>query len=80
MRMWFITAGATDNRFSGDANSANNKALRSTVACKDATCEIIPTTLDCVGGATPAPDIDDGGDLDRGNRQIHPNTGASCND
>jgi uncharacterized repeat protein (TIGR01451 family) len=78
MRMWFIQDGATDNRFSGEPDSANNKALRATVACKDATCEIIPATLDCVGGATPAPNIDDGGDLDRGNRQIHPSTGASC--
>lgn len=70
MRMWFIAAGTAD--------SAAVKALRATVACKDATCEIIPATLDCVGGPTPAPDIDDGGDLDRGNRQIHPSTGASC--
>jgi hypothetical protein len=70
MRMWFIAAGSAD--------TAAVKALRATVACKDATCEIIPATLDCVGGATPAPDIDDGGDLDRGNRQIHPSTGASC--
>jgi hypothetical protein len=61
--MWFIT---------GDPCSTANKALRATVACKDALTEVIPCTLDCTGGATPAPDIDDGGDLDRGNRQIHP--------
>jgi hypothetical protein len=74
MRMWFIT---------GDPDSAANKALRATVACRASgngspLCEILPATLDCLGTATPAPDIDDGGDLDRGNRQIHPNTGASC--
>ena len=70
MRMWFINAGTADT----DAV----KALRATVACKDPLTEVIPCTLDCVGGRTPAPDIDDGGDLDRGNRQIHPNTGATC--
>lgn len=71
MRMWIVSPSAVD--------SAAVKALRATVACKDPLTEVIPATLDCVGGATPAPDIDDGGDLDRGNRQIHPNTGASCN-
>jgi hypothetical protein len=70
MRMWFIAAGTAD--------TPAVKALRATVACKDATCEIIPAVLDCLGTPTPAPDIDDGGDLDRGNRQIHPSTGASC--
>jgi hypothetical protein len=69
MRIWFIT---------GDPNSAANLNLRATVACKDPLTERIPCTLDC-GGTTPAPDIDDGGDLDVGNRQIHPSTGASCN-
>jgi hypothetical protein len=70
MRMWFIASGTAD--------TAAVKALRATVACKDATEERIPTVLDCLGTATPAPDIDDGGDLDRGNRQIHPSTGATC--
>ena len=70
MRMWFIDAGTADT----DAV----RALRATVACKNPLTEVIPCTLDCIGGATPAPDIDDGGDLDRGNRQIHPNTGATC--
>jgi hypothetical protein len=69
MRMWFI---------SGDPNSAANKALRDAVAVHDPLDERVLTTLPCVGGTTPAPDIDDGGDLDRGNRQIHPSTGASC--
>jgi hypothetical protein len=78
MRMWFIGSAATDNRFNGAAGSANNLALRATVACTDAATEVIPCTLACVGGATPAPNIDDGGDLDRGNRQLHLNTGATC--
>lgn len=75
MRMWFIAADS--------ANTPAIKALRATVACRASgngspLCEILPTVLDCTGTATPAPDIDDGGDLDRGNRQIHPNTGATC--
>jgi len=69
MRMWIIDPAQVD--------SPAILALRATVACKDATTEHIPCTLDCVGGATPAPDIDDGGDLDRGNRQIHPQV-QSC--
>jgi hypothetical protein len=68
MRMWFIT---------GDENSAANRALRSAVAVRDATTEVVDATL-CNGSVTPEPDIDDGGDLDRGNRQIHPITGATC--
>jgi len=72
MRMWIIDPTAVD--------SAAVKALRATVACKDATTEVIPCNLDCLNTPTPTPDIDDGGDLDRGNRQIHPNTGATCND
>ena len=69
MRMWIIDPAQVD--------SPAILALRATVACKDATTEHIPCTLDCVGGPTPAPDIDDGGDLDRGNRQIHPQV-QSC--
>ena len=70
MRMWIVDPTQVD--------SAAVKALRATVACKDALTEVIPSTLDCLHTATPAPDIDDGGDLDRGNRQIHPTTGARC--
>ena len=69
MRIWFIT---------GDEDSAANRALRATIACKDPLTEVIQSTLDCGGGSIIAPDIDDGGDLDRGNSQIHPNTGATC--
>jgi hypothetical protein len=70
MRMWFIDPSQVD--------SPAVKALRDAVACHDPLDERVIATLPCVGGATPAPDIDDGGDLDRGNRQIHPNTGATC--
>jgi hypothetical protein len=69
MRIWFI---------SGDSDSASNRALRDAVAVRNPLDERVLRTLSCVGGAVPAPDIDDGGDLDRGNRQIHPSTGATC--
>ena len=68
--MWFL-----NNNENG--SSPRIKDLRATVACQDAMTEVIPATTVC-GRTTPAPDIDDGGDLDRGNRQIHPNTGATC--
>jgi hypothetical protein len=68
MRMWYIT---------GSEDSAVNRALRAAVAVRDATTEVVSPTL-CDGSPTPEPDIDDGGDLDRGNRQIHPNTSATC--
>jgi hypothetical protein len=69
MRMWKIT---------GDPDSPYNRALRVAVAVTDAADERVLAQLPCEFGATPEPDIDDGGDLDRGNRQIHPNTGAVC--
>jgi hypothetical protein len=68
MRMWFLTE---------DENSPASRALRAAVAVRDATTEVVDATL-CNGSVTPEPDIDDGGDLDRGNRQIHPTTGATC--
>jgi hypothetical protein len=78
MRMWFIT---------GDPDSPENRRLREAVAVKDATDERVGTAVGgfqpgkmCDGSDIPTPDIDDGGDLDRGNRQIHPNTGATCRD
>jgi hypothetical protein len=70
IRMWKIT---------GDPDSLYNRALRVAVAVTNAADERVLATLPCGQGATPEPDVDDGGDLDRGNRQIHPNTGASCN-
>jgi len=80
LRLWFVgpgTAFATD---------ASIRQLREAVAVKDAHDERVGTAFGgtfqvgklCSGSNIPAPDIDDGGDLDRGNRQIHPNTGASC--
>lgn len=69
MRMWKIT---------GDPDSLYNRALRVAVAVTDAADERVLAELPCGQGPTPEPDIDDGGDLDRGNRQIHPNTGATC--
>ncbi|HXI83548.1 MAG TPA: hypothetical protein VNL17_05595 [Verrucomicrobiae bacterium] len=75
MRMWIIDPTAVD--------SPSVRALRVAVACVDAHNEVVAGTLPCgqsINGSTlvPEPDIDDGGDLDRGNRQIHPNTGATC--
>ncbi|HXI83547.1 MAG TPA: hypothetical protein VNL17_05590 [Verrucomicrobiae bacterium] len=76
MRMWIIDPASV--------NTAPILALREAVACKNAHIEVVAGTLPCgqsINGNTsvPEPDIDDGGDLDRGNRQIHPNTGATCN-
>jgi len=76
MRMWIIDPASVD--------TAPILALREAVACKNAHIEVVAGTLPCgqsINSSTsvPEPDIDDGGDLDRGNRQIHPNTGATCN-
>jgi hypothetical protein len=54
-----------------DADSSDGQALRAAVACAD------PTTED-LGGSVPTPDIDDGGDLIRGNQQIHPSLNKTC--
>jgi hypothetical protein len=70
MRMWQL--------LDADENSPANKQLRATVAIKNPLTEVVPATIDCTGTPTPAPFIDDGGDLDRGNRQLHPTTGATC--
>jgi len=78
LRLWF-TDGLTD---------AQIFQLREAVAVRNAHDERVGTAFGgtfqvgklCNGSDIPAPDIDDGGDLDRGNRQIHPNTGAACND
>jgi len=43
--------------------------LRQAVACADPTTESI---------TAPTPDIDDGGDLFRGNQQIHPSLKKTC--
>jgi len=77
MRMWFIDPASVD--------TAPILALREAVSCRNATTEVVAGTLPCdqsINSSTsvPEPNIDDGGDLDRGNRQIHPNTGATCKD
>jgi hypothetical protein len=66
IRMWFLGRPETDTQ-------AEVLALRCAVACDSnhVTTEVVATSL--------APDIDDGGDLDRGNHQIHPVTGANGN-
>jgi len=65
IRMWFIGSGATDARFNGAPGSANILALRDAVACHDALDERVNPTLPCVGGATPCPNIDDGGEFEQ---------------
>jgi len=80
MRLWFVGPGTQYT------SEAAIKRLREAVAVKDAHDERVGTVFGgtlqvgklCDGSSIVAPDIDDGGDLDRGNRQIHPNTGASC--
>ena len=64
-RLWIIKGNEGGSR--GDPTTVDAMALRYGVACQDPHTETV-----C---ARP-PDIDDGGDLDRGNRQIHEPTGA----
>lgn len=71
IRMWKLIGN-------GGPDSPENRALRVAVAVTDATDERVMVNMPCEKGLTPEPFIDDGGDLDRGNRQLHPNTGASC--
>ena len=52
-----------------DPDSADGLTLRSEVACADPTTESI---------TAPPPSIDDGGDLFRGNQQIHPPLKKTC--
>ena len=52
-----------------DPDSTDGLTLRSEVACADPTTESI---------TAPTPDIDDGGDLFRGNQQIHPSLKKTC--
>src|SRR5947199_4535166 len=64
MRIWFV-----------DADTAAGLSLRREVACANPTTE----NLTAVPGAgVPTPDIDDGGDLIRGNQQIHPPHNKPC--
>src|SRR5207247_92503 len=52
-----------------DPDTADGLTLRRAVACADAKTEIVPA---------PPPDIDDGGDLTRGNQQVHPPLDRTC--
>ena len=52
-----------------DPDSNEGLTLRQAVACADPTTENI---------TAPTPDIDDGGDLIRGNQQIHPPLNKTC--
>src|SRR5438876_114298 len=64
MRMWFV-----------DADSGAGLSLRQAVACADPTTENLTAVP---GTSVPTPDIDDGGDLIRGNQQIHPPLNKPC--
>ena len=64
MRMWFV-----------DADSGAGLSLRQAVACADPTTENLTGVP---GTSVPTPDIDDGGDLIRGNQQIHPPLKKTC--
>ena len=52
-----------------DPDTSDGLTLRQAVACADPTTETI---------TAPTPDIDDGGDLFRGNQQIHPPLKKTC--
>src|SRR5207244_3145682 len=64
IRMWFV-----------DADSGAGLSLRQAVACADPTTENLTAVP---GTSVPTPDIDDGGDLIRGNQQIHPPLNKPC--
>jgi hypothetical protein len=70
MRIWLVdqTAGhpALGNP---DSQNSDAHALRMAVACANATVEAVNAIT---------PDIDDGGDLFRGNHQIHPSLKKTC--
>jgi hypothetical protein len=63
IRIWFLDGNE------GNSETASALALRQAIACSDPLTEVVTARV---------PDIDDGGDMDRGNHQIHPATGATC--
>jgi hypothetical protein len=71
MRMWFLCDPNDPTAPCLDPASDDVMALREGVACLDPAVETLPDTV-------ASPNIDDGGDLDRGNHQLHPPTGAEC--
>jgi hypothetical protein len=68
IRLWILGA-LCGKEFEPDSD--RGLALRQAVACSN------PLTEN-VSSSAGSPDIDDGGDMDQGNHQIHPLTGASC--
>ncbi len=66
-RLWIIKGNALEGGPSGNPNTSAALELRRRVACQDPHIETLCARL---------PDIDDGGDLERGNRQLHKSTGA----
>jgi hypothetical protein len=67
IRIWFLKGNEGGN--AADPTTLAALQLRCAVAVKDPLIESVD--------ACRPPDIDDGGALDRGNRQLHPNTGAT---
>src|SRR5438093_271207 len=63
IRIWFV-----------DPDTSDGLTLRREVACADPTTEELTAT----SASVPTPDIDDGGDLIRGNQQIHPPLKKTC--
>jgi hypothetical protein len=78
LRLWLISSTANHGDL-GDPNDTGSAAyaLRQQVGCADPTTEDLTVT---VPGAqpVPTPDIDDGGNLIRGNQQIHPSLNKTC--
>jgi hypothetical protein len=70
LRLWLVTGGGNGDL--GDPNDPSSQAyaLRVGVGCANPLTEDVNTAL--------APDIDDGGDLIRGNQQIHPSLTKTC--
>jgi len=73
MRMWFVQ---NSTRNLGDPDTTGTPAfmLREQVACANAAEEALTITVPNAS----TPDIDDGGDLLRGNHQIHPPIRTTC--
>lgn len=71
IRIWLLNSTDADCGRPFTADSPEGLALRLAVGCAN------PLTEDVSPNAGP-PDIDDSGDLIKGNHQIHPATGAVC--
>ena len=73
MRMWFVQ-NSTSNLGDPDTTGTPAFMLREQVACANAAEEALTITVPNAS----TPDIDDGGDLLRGNHQIHPPIRTTC--